>query len=367
MSDRKLPVPLDLLTAVGRSEKLRLLHRPVGIVMPHLVGLANRKVMCGVIKYAGRRIAAPSCGSPATQLTNTTVKQNLTDGGVMFRTIEKAVTTWRMDGDFTFSDLTVEPEACGCRIEMPENALPYVLTHPLEAREQLRSMRVPDPYKDGRMPVFVECVRLLSRRFTALTIAGGSGPFTLAGELMGTERAATATIEDPDFLDEVLEYCLEVNLRYLKALIKAGAETLLIGEPTGAILSPASFRRFSGRYLERLVAGLNRPVILHVCGNASHLIEAMCETGALGISLDGPVNLRDCADKVPPDTLVIGNMDPVEVFLEQDAAGVERRTREMLDSMKGFPTYVAASGCDLSPHTPLENIQVFIDTVRNYR
>ncbi len=367
MTARRWPVPLDLLTAVGRSEKLRFLHRPVGIAMPYLVGLANRKVMCGVIKYAGRRIAAPSCGSPATQLTGTTLKQNLTNGETMFRTIEKAVTTWRMDGDFTFSDLTVEPEACGCQIEMPENALPYVLTHPVEGPEQLRSLRVPDPYKDGRMPVFVECVRLLSRRFTALTIAGGSGPFTLAGELMGTERAAMATIEDPDFLDEVLEYCVEVNLRYMRALIKAGAETLLIGEPTGAILSPASFRRFSGRYLAQLVDKLNRPVILHVCGNASHLIEAMCETGALGLSLDGPVDLRNCADRVPPHTLVIGNMDPVEVFLEQDVAGVEKRTRGMLDSMKGFPGYVAASGCDLSPYTPLDNIQTFIDTIRQQK
>jgi uroporphyrinogen decarboxylase len=363
----RMPTPVDMFSALGRSQSLRLLHRPIGLVMPHLMGRMNRKLICGVIKLAGRRIAAPSCGSPATQLTGTTLSQNLGDGKVMFETIEKAVTTWRMDGDFTFSDLTVEPEACGCEIEMPDNSLPYVLTHPVQSPGDLSDLQVPDPYRDGRMPVFVECVSLLSKRFSLLTIAGGSGPFTLAGELMGTEKAAIATIENPDFLDELLEYCLEVNLRYMKALAKAGAEAILLGEPTGAILSPPSFRRFSGSYIKRLAEEVGRPVILHVCGNASHLIEEMCATGALGISVDGPTDMVDAAARVSPHTLVVGNLDPVEVFLGMDEQGVRSKTGEMLDSMSHYPYYVAASGCDLSPITPLENIEAFIDTVRDSR
>jgi uroporphyrinogen decarboxylase len=285
----------------------------------------------------------------------------------MFETIEKAVTTWRMDGDFTFSDLTIEPEACGCEIEMPDNSLPYVLTHPVQTHEDLRNLRVPDPYRDGRMPVLVECVDLLSRRFSLLTITGGSGPFTLASELMGAEKAAMATIENPDFLEELLDYCLEVNLRYLKALAKAGAEAILLGEPSGAILSPPFFRRFSGSYIKRLVEEVGRPVILHICGDANHLIEEMCDTGALGVSVDGPVDLVDAAARVLPHTLVVGNMDPVEVFLGTDAEGVQARTQDMLSSMRDYPYYVAASGCDLSPITPVENIEAFIDTVRDYR
>ena len=53
--------------------------------------------------------------------------------------------------------------------------------------------------------------------------------------------------------------------------------------------------------------------ILHVCGDASHLIEEIGATGILGVSLDGPVSLSETAGKLPP-TLVIGHLDPVEVF-----------------------------------------------------
>ncbi len=268
--------------------------------MPRLTGRLDPRVICNVIRFAGRRVAAPSCGSPATRLNGTTLRENLCDGHQMFRTIELAVTTWRMDGDFTFSDLTVEPEACGCLIEMPENSLPYVISHPVMEPGDLGRLEVPDPASQGRMPVFVECVRRLAERFSLLTIAGGSGPFTLAGELMGTENAAAATIERPEFLEQVLEYCLEVNLRYLTALAGAGAECLLVSEPTGAILSPKAFRRFSGEYIRRLVEKLPRPVILHVCGDASHLVEEIGTTGVLGVSLDGPVSLSETAGKLPP-------------------------------------------------------------------
>jgi uroporphyrinogen decarboxylase len=208
---------------------------------------------------------------------------------------------------------------------------------------------------------------MLAHRFSLLTITGGCGPFTLAGELMGTENAAVSTIERPDFLQQVLEFCLEVNLRYLNALAAAGAECLLIAEPTGAILSPGMFRRFSGVYLKRLVEALPLPVILHICGDASHLIEEACATGALGISLDAPVSLAAAARRVGKSTLIIGNLDPVEVFLEMDEGDVRTRTRQVLEEMRGFPGYVAASGCDLSPMTPQGNIKAFVEAVREFR
>ncbi len=363
----RIPAPVDVLTGIGRSRALRPLHHPVGLLLPHLLGALSNETIAKLVGFAGRRVGAPFCGALATRISDSTIKQNLLSGQTMFETIERAVTTWRLDGDFTFSDLTVEPEACGCEIEMPEDSLPYVLTNPVQSVEDLHSLRIPDPYRDGRMPVFVECVRLLSNRFTLLTIAGGSGPFTLAAELMGASQAAIATAKQPDLLEELLEYCLEVNTRYLGALTKAGAEVIAIAEPTGAILSAASFRRFSGRYIARLVEKLDRPVILHICGSTTHLIEEMCATGALGISIDGSVDLRDAAERVPRGTLIVGNLDTVEVFLEMDSQDVRTATLDMLSTMRGVPAYVAASGCDLSPQTPVENIQAFVEAVRSFR
>ncbi len=362
------PTPIDVLTAIGRSSPLRPIHHPVGLVLPHALGKISPETLCGIIRLAGRRIAAPSFYGPfATQFSPASVRRNLQDARTMFETVESAVTALKLDGDFTISDLTVEPEACGCEIEMPEDSFPYTVSNPVQTLEDVRGLRVPDPLKDGRMPVLVECVRLLSQRFTLLTIASACGPFTLASELLGADRAARATAKDPELLEELLEYCLEVNYRYMRSLADAGAEIIGIGEPTGVILSAATFRRFSGRYVKRLVERLNRPVVLHICGNSSHLIEEMCATGAAGISIDGRVDLQSTSARVPPHTLVIGNLDPVQVFLEMNEAQVRERTQEMLASMDGFAPFIPASGCDLSLQTPVGNVRAYLETVRLFR
>ena len=364
----KTPTPIDVMTAIGRSSSLRSIRRPIGMLLPHVLGRLSRGSVCRVVELAGRRIAAPSFyGQFAAENSPASIKENLLDARIMFETVERLVTGLRMDGDFTISDLTVEPEACGCEIEMPDDSFPYVLTNPVHGAADIRALRVPDPSSDGRMPVLVECVRLLSRRFTLLTSASACGPFTLAGELMGADEAARATLKNPGMLHEILEYCLEVNLRYARALSDAGAEFIGIGEPTGVLLSAPVFREFCGRYVKRLVDQVKRPVILHVCGNSSHLIEEMCATGAAGISVDAPVDLRDVAVRVPPHTLIVGNLDPVRVLLETDAENVRSQTLEILEGMRGFGPYIPASGCDLSQQTPPENVTSFLETVRAFR
>jgi uroporphyrinogen decarboxylase len=250
---------------------------------------------------------------------------------------------------------------------IPDDDTPYVLEHPVTTIEDVRSLKVPDPMASPRMRAMIDTVRLLSRHFTLPTVAGGSGPFTLAAELVGATEAAMYTVTDSELMHELLSYCVEVCGAYLGALVDAGAEVLMIGEPTATILSPDAYREFSGRYTARLIEKIPRGVILHICGDAGHLIEAMCETGAQGLSLDAPVDLPEAARRAPSDVVLIGNLDTVSVLLEGDPETVRRRTTEMLESMRPYPNYVASSGCDLSYRTPPENILAMIDTVRAFR
>src|SRR5450759_120386 len=127
----------------------------------------------------------------------------------------------------------------------------------------------------------------------------------------------------------LLRYCTETCRRYLLALKAAGAEIVLIGEPTASILSPASYEEFSGRYTAELIESLNCPVILHICGDAGHLLEPMCDTGAQGLSLDSAVDL-------PEDVVLIGNLDAVSVLLEGTPEYVREKTGELLESMRPY-------------------------------
>lgn len=320
-----------------------------------------------MIRKAGRRLCGLPLGTASIQLTGTTVIENLTDGRVQFDTLSSAIHHFKPDGIGILADLTFEAEACGCDIAFPEFGLPYVVSHPVRERTDLSGLPVPDPRRDGRMPVTIETIELLSRRFGLPIGAGGIGPYTLAGELAGTQRVALSTKADPGLVHSLLEYATGVITAYNLAQVEAGADTLIIAEPAGSILSPGSFEEFSCAYLDRILRKLSVPVTLHVCGDSSHLVQELADLEPAGLSFDAPVNLPDIASVVPSSIIISGNLDPVDVVLELDPAELEKETVRLLEKMDGFDNYVLSSGCDIAPETSLENIRIIIDTVRRYR
>jgi hypothetical protein len=87
-------------------------------------------------------------------------------------------------------------------------------------------------------------------------------------------------------VNAILKYGEKVILRYAQALIEAGADILLIAEPAGSQLSLPTYEGFSLAHTKRIIASLKRPCVLHACGNAGHLVQKMCSSGAAALSLD---------------------------------------------------------------------------------
>ncbi len=352
---------IDVINWVGRQRAMR----PVGLMLRRAMG---GKSFAQMAAGSGRRIGSPIMGAYLSQLTETTVKQNLTDGQTMFATIEKYITTFKPDFVMcTFPDLTAEAEACGCEITMPDNALPSVTVHPVQTREDMKNLRIPDPYTDGRLKVFIDATKAFSRRFTLPKTAAAVGPFTLAAELMGVDIITRKIIKEPPLVHEVMEYSLQVVQRYYMELIKAGADVIGIAEPTCSLLSAKAFESMVLPYLQRLTKSTPVPSTIHICGRAGHLVELMCKTGVTGISLDSPTDITKIKDKVPPDIIILGNIAPVEVLMMKKPQEVREAVLNMLKVMEGVPNFGLLSGCDLPVGTPMENVEAMINAVREYR
>jgi uroporphyrinogen decarboxylase len=93
----------------------------------------------------------------------------------------------------------------------------------------------------------------------------------------------------------------------------------------------------------------------------------MGASGAYGLSLDSMVDLKDAAERIPENVFLIGNIDPVKVFLQSNGEEVERETTELLEKMKDVPNFILSSGCDIPLETPHENIAAFFRAGRNFR
>jgi uroporphyrinogen decarboxylase len=194
------------------------------------------------------------------------------------------------------------------------------------------------------------------------------GPITLAGELMGVEQVCMATVMDPDFVKKQLEFSVKVISDYSNALINAGADGIVVLEPTAMLLSPPSYAEFSLEpFKELLDKADNKNLILPICGNTKHLIEGMCKTGTTGLSLDAPMNFEELKEQVPSNIALIGNVDPVNVMLTGTPEKVEKETKNLIKKMSSSDNFILSTGCDLPLDTPMENIDAFMKVAKNWK
>jgi uroporphyrinogen decarboxylase len=313
------------------------------------------------------RLVAPLMGYPGAQLTRSTLKQNGFNAELHYRSVYKLVEMFAPDFIFYMMDLSVEAGAIGLQIRYPLEESASVEFHPVQNVADLDQYKVLDPIYDARVRSYIETMRLMSHNLPGVTKgAYVIGPFTLAGLMIGASQIAIATIDNPDLVYATLNYAEDVITRYTKELVNAGAELVAILEPTATFLSPKAFVRFSGNYVNRIARRLDTITVLHICGDTTRLVPAMGQIEVQGLSLDSMVDFSQAVTKIPSDMVLIGNLDPVRILLNEKPDGVRQAVRRLLDDMAPYENFILSTGCDLPQETPLANIRAFMEEGRSY-
>ena len=145
-------------------------------------------------------------------------------------------------------------EGFGVKVEHYEDATPTFKAPAIEALAEVGRVRLPDPTRDGRMPVYLEAIQRLSEmtRGQVAVRAPGTGPFSLASHILGTERflveLALAEREPGGPGEQALKHLLESEYR--------GADSVCEGVFAGRGASGASrrFARLAGRGFSRHIS-----------------------------------------------------------------------------------------------------------------
>ncbi len=311
-----------------------------------------------------KTVTIPLMGAPGIQLSNTSLKENLVDASTQFRTISMLMERFEPDGMFFMMDLSVEAEALGLKIAFPETENPYVKDHSVKSREDLSKIKENWKGPSKRMKVFIEVAKLMSANLAGLKGGYVIGPFSLAGELVGVTDLCILLLDDPDFSKELIGFCASVITEYAQALFDQGLDIIAVLEPTAVLLSRKQFQEFALPYFRSILSDINKALIYHICGNTDHLVHDMGNSGAYGLSLDSMVDLKKIADIIPQEVKIIGNLDPVKVFLQASPQEVNQETLKLLHKMKDVPNFILSSGCDIPNNTPLENIDAFMRVAR---
>jgi uroporphyrinogen decarboxylase len=315
----------------------------------------------------GRHAVIPLMGAPGAALTRTTLRQNLTDAETQHQSLMALFDKFHPDGLFLFMDLTVEAECLGLPLVFPDNENPSVAEHPVKDLQGLEMIRKRWKGIGGRMPVFLKTMEQLAKSKGWIKGSYVIGPLTLAGELVGVSNLAIASIENEELVAKTVDFSFEVVSTYARALIDAGSDVIAVLEPTAVIFSPVQFRKLCAEYFMRLQKALNTRLILHVCGDTTHQLQEMFVTNALGLRLDTMVDFGKAITRIPSDMMLIGNVSPVDVFLNGKPGQVEAEVRNLLTTIGDRLNFILSSGCDLPMDVPIDNIVAFMNAGRQVR
>ncbi len=318
-----------------------------------------------------RKKGAPVLTFPSIQLTGATVKQLVTDAqtqadGMKFLT-ERTPSLAAM----SMMDLTVEAEACGSEIRLPENDVPATIGEMIKTREDAENMKVPE-IGAGRTQIFIDAVKKASEMITDRPVfAGIAGPYTMAGRLIGMSEMMMACMREPEMVKLVMEKCTEFITKYALAYKEnTNAGGFVMAEPMMGLLSPKLSREFVTPYCKRIVEAVQDEefvVIFHNCGgNVTKIADQLIEINAEGYHFGNVIDMADICPMMPADKLVMGNIDPANQFCFGTAESMKSDTKAVMESCHQYPNFVISSGCDIGPNASWECIDAFYEAIDEF-
>ncbi|WP_319586259.1 uroporphyrinogen decarboxylase family protein [uncultured Desulfobulbus sp.] len=321
----------------------------------------------GTFNKMEKPVKAPLAGFPGKVFTHTTVEQNLHDGTLQAETIIALHNAVDLDIAFPMMDLTVEAEALGAKINWHIDELPAVTGIKVETIEDAEALVIPEIGVGNRLNVFVDTCSALKKAFpNKLVWAYVLGPFSIAGRLMGMTEIAIATKLEPELVHAVLGKCNTLLKKYIKALLDTGVDGLMVLEPASGMLNVDDANEFSNDYIKELVALIKsegKTPSLHNCGRIQHLVESLCATGIEALHVGSVTDPQAIYPRVAQNVVLMGNLDPTEIFLRGTPESVREETLKLYDRMADCERFIISSGCDLPPGTPIENLKAFASTV----
>ncbi|MDD3987654.1 MAG: ASKHA domain-containing protein, partial [Candidatus Omnitrophica bacterium] len=307
----------------------------------------------------------------------------------LFELMVFIATNFNMGAFFVPMDLTVEAEAVALangvmmQVNIADDKAPEFVS-PLETmfrddrilfnEKVVKGLKIPQPLIDGRLRVYLRALEAIDslqeldkRDWTK--IAYITGPYTLAVQLLGIDALAVYKFdEERPVFDALMRYCVEVVKSNASAFIEAGADVIMVLDPSASLLTRISisetmaqtgFERYCEKPINEVAQFINSlkiPVLMHSCITRKDMLTPLSRLNVQGYSLDSHVDIREAYDILAPletHKIVIGNIDTT-LLAFGPLESIEKETCNILNKMQDCPNFILASACDIPPITKEE-------------
>lgn len=288
-----------------------------------------------------------------------------TDFRVMVEGQIRTAETFGLDYVNTMSDPAREAADCGARVEYFDHQPVAIVESEalLTEKTRLTSLAVPDPLGGGRMHNGVRALELYKQRTGGRWLIEGwvEGPIAGASALRGINRLLLDFYDDPGFVRDLFAFVLEMELRFARAQIEAGADLIGIGDAAASLVGPALYEEFVWPAEKKLVEGIHAlggRTRLHICGNTRRILGGMGRLGCHIVDLDFLAPISEARAQMGPRQVLLGNVDPVRVMRNGTP---EEVTREVVRCrQQAGERFIISAGCEIPRDTPEANLRAML-------
>ncbi|BBG60984.1 Uroporphyrinogen decarboxylase [Providencia rustigianii] len=280
-----------------------------------------------------------------------------------------------LDAAILFSDILTIPDAMGLGLYFETGEGPR-FEKPIKNAADVKNIPIPDP--EMELGYVMDAVRAIRKALNGdVPLIGFSGsPWTLATYMVegGSSKAFTKIkkmmYEDPTTLHLLLDKLADSVILYLNAQIRAGAQSLMIFDTWGGVLTKRDYLQFSLHYMHKIVDGLIRendgrrvPVTLFTKGGGQWL-EEMAATGCDALGLDWTTEIADARRRVGDKVALQGNMDPSMLYAPP--ARIEEEVQHILKGFGQGEGHVFNLGHGIHQDVQPEHAGTFVDAVHRF-
>jgi len=275
-----------------------------------------------------------------------------------------------VDAAVMFADIMLPLRGMGVEFELVENVGP-VIARPIASPADVERLAVPSG--EEAAPQVIAAVRHVVALSPVPVIGFAGGPFTLASYLIEGRpsrdfaRVKAFMYSEPEAFDQLLAKLSATMAAYLQAQVAAGASAVQLFDSWAGALAVDDYESRVLPHTRSIFDALRSTGTprIHFGTDTAGLLESIASAGPDIVSLDWRVPLDAGWKRVGHDRGIQGNLDPAVLLGPPEL--VRERALDILRRAGGRPGHIFNLGHGVLPSTPLENLQLLVETVHEWQ
>jgi uroporphyrinogen-III decarboxylase len=267
--------------------------------------------------------------------------------------------------------MCTEPSAFGTKCRWAEDELPFA-DKIIRNIEDVDRIEKPNPKTDGLLPFVIRRLQHNRGRIEeaghAIRFAVARGPLNIASFLMGATEFLMALYTDPEPMGRLLTLITDFTAEWLtlqKECFPSIEGIFILDDIVGFVGKP-DFQQWAMPYLKRLFGCLDVPVrFFH--NDAQGLVCApfLSEIGVNLFNFSFEHSLAEMKQLTGPTVTLLGNIPPRDVLAQGSPQDVAAAVQAAVEPLTDRGRLILSCGGGLPPQVPTENLQAFLQAVRN--